>query len=64
MIFTPLCLYIEGNLLERRVAMNALLEKTDKPVKRPNDEEYMISMVDCVFKAIIQDLKFRSIIYL
>ena len=44
--------------------MNALLEKTDKPVKRPNDEEYMISMADCVFKAIIQDLRFRRLLSL
>lgn len=50
--------------LERSAAMNALLEMTDKHVKRPNEKEYMISMADCVFKTIIQDLKFRSIIYL
>lgn len=44
--------------------MNALLEKTDKPIKRPNDKEYMISMADCVFKSIIQDLKFRRLLSL
>ena len=44
--------------------MNALLEKTDKPIKRPNDKEYMVSMADCVFKSIIQDLKFRRLLSL
>lgn len=44
--------------------MNALLEKNDKPIKRPNDKEYMISMADSVFKAIIQHPKFRRLLSL
>ena len=39
-------------------------EKLDKPVKRPNESEYMISMSDTIFKAIIQHPKFRRLLSL
>lgn len=39
-------------------------EKFDKPVKRPNESEYMISMSDTIFKAIIQHPKFRRLLSL
>ena len=39
-------------------------EKTDKPTKRPNKNEYMISMSDTIFKAIIQHSHFRRLLSL
>ncbi len=39
-------------------------EKTDKPTKRPNKNEYMISMSDTIFKAIIQHPHFKRLLSL
>ena len=39
-------------------------EKTDKPTKRPNKNEYMISMPDTIFKAIIQHPHFKRLLSL
>ena len=39
-------------------------EKTDKPTKRPNKNEYMISMSDTIFKAIIQHSHFKRLLSL
>lgn len=41
--------------------MHTLLKEDDKPVKRPNEYEYMSSMADPIFKAIIQHPKFRRL---
>ena len=39
-------------------------ERTDKPTKRPNKNEYMISMSDTIFKAIIQHPHFKRLLSL
>lgn len=39
-------------------------DKIDKPIKRPNENEYMVSMSDTIFKAIIQHPKFRRLLSL
>ena len=39
-------------------------EKFDKPTKRPNENEYMVSMSDTIFKAIIQHPHFRRLLSL
>ena len=39
-------------------------EKINKPTKRPNENEYMVSMSDTIFKAIIQHPHFRRLLSL
>lgn len=45
------------------IYINTVLEKNPN-IKRPNKDEYMISMSDVIFKAIIQDQKFRRLLSL
>lgn len=42
--------------------MTKIKEKSDKPIRKTNKDEYMISMSDTIFKAIIQHPRFKRLL--